>query len=164
MLAIRKFRIIVNYERISKKYGFVIDGKLSLSENVADITGLAVCEDALMQFHQKMHNDTLFGNNISNKTTSVAQEGSQLSSKLSSSTLMTDHMRRISFQHFYTYYAIHSRAFASRREILVQVITNPHLDLKIRTNVPLMRSKIFQNVFEIRKGDKMYCEDHDTVF
>ena len=157
-------RIVKQYERISKKYGFVIDGKLSLSENVADITGLAVCEDALMQFHQKMHNDTLFGNNISNKTTSVAQEGSQQSSKLSSSTLMTDHMRRISFQHFYTYYAIHSRAFASRREILVQVITNPHLDLKIRTNVPLMRSKIFQDVFEIRKSDNMFSDDHDVVF
>ena len=76
----------------------------------------------------------------------------------------SEQMRRISFQHFYTYYAIQSRAFATRREILVQVITNPHLDLKIRTNVPLMRSKIFQDVFEIRKGDKMYCEDHDVVF
>ena len=148
-------RICRQYEEISKKYGFVIDGKLSLSENLADITGLAVCEDALNEFHRRNHDDTMFNSSSSSSMSSVSSV---------SSVLMTDQMRRISFQHFYTYYAIQSRAFATRREILVQVITNPHLDLKIRTNVPLMRSKIFQNVFEIRKGDKMYCEEHDTVF
>lgn len=153
-------RIVKQYERISKKYGFIIDGNLSLSENLADITGLAVCEDALIQFHEKIHNDTLFDNN---RSTSASSSKSK-SNNLLSSALMTDHMRRISFQHFYTYYAIQSRAFASRREILVQVITNPHLDLKIRTNVPLMRSKIFQDVFDIHKSDKMFGDDHDAVF
>ena len=151
-------RICRQYEEISKKYGFVIDGKLSLSENLADITGLAVCEDALNEFHQRNQDDILLG------STSKSSVSLGVGRELSSSALMTDQMRRISFQHFYTYYAIQSRAFATRREILVQVITNPHLDLKIRTNVPLMRSKIFQDVFEIRKGDKMYCEDHDVVF
>jgi predicted metalloendopeptidase len=149
-------RICRQYEEISKKYGFVIDGKLSLSENLADITGLAICEDALNEFHQRNRGDILLS------SSTAASSPASVSSL--SSALMTDQMRRISFQHFYTYYAIQSRAFATRREILVQVITNPHLDLKIRTNVPLMRSKIFQNVFEIRKGDKMYCEEHDTVF
>lgn len=154
-------RICRQYEEISKKYGFVIDGKLSLSENLADITGLAICEDALNEFHQKNHDDILLSSSASSAAASASSAASVSSA---SSALMTDQMRRISFQHFYTYYAIQSRAFATRREILVQVITNPHLDLKIRTNVPLMRSKIFQNVFEIRKGDKMYCEEHDTVF
>jgi hypothetical protein len=70
----------------------------------------------------------------------------------------------MSFQHFYTYYAIQNRQYANRREILVQVITNPHLDLKIRTNVPLMRSKTFREVFDIRKGDKMYSDEFDVVF
>jgi putative endopeptidase len=152
-------RISRQYEHISKKYGFVIDGNLSLSENLADITGLAVCEDALNEFHNKIQDDTLF-NGVSSST----RETNTALTRGSSSALMTNHMRRISFQHFYTYYAIQSREFASRREILVQVITNPHLDLKMRTNVPLMRSKIFQDVFEIRKSDKMYGDDHDTVF
>jgi predicted metalloendopeptidase len=144
-------RVCRQYEEISKRYGFVIDGKLSISENLADITGLAICEDALNEFHQRNHDD----DNVSS-VSSV--------SSMSSMSSASEQMRRISFQHFYTYYAIQSRAFATRREILVQVITNPHLDLKIRTNVPLMRSKIFQDVFEIRKGDKMYCEDHDVIF
>jgi predicted metalloendopeptidase len=133
------------YEIISKKYGFVIDGNLSLSENLADINGLAVCEDALHRFHD-------------NVSTAPA------SSPASSVFVSTDHMRAMSFQHFYTYYAIQNRQYANRREILVQVLTNPHLDLKIRTNVPLMRSKTFREVFGIHKGDKMYSDDFDVVF
>ena len=136
------------YEDISKKYGFVIDGNLSLSENLADVNGLAVCEDALHRFHD----------NISTAPASAA------SSSVASVLVSTDHMRAMSFQHFYTYYAIQNRQYANRREILVQVLTNPHLDLKIRTNVPLMRSKTFREVFGIHKGDKMYSDDFDAVF
>jgi predicted metalloendopeptidase len=127
--AIRK-----QYELVSKKDGFVIDGNLSLPENLADVTGISVCEDALTQFHEKSKDD------------------------------MNEHLRKISFNNFYTYYAIQSRQYANRREILVQVLTNPHLNLKIRTNVPLMRSKTFRDVVEIKKGDKMYNDDFDTVF
>ena len=131
------------YETISKKYGFVIDGNLSLSENLADVNGLAVCEDALHRFHDG---------------------GTNASSSVGSAIMAGDHMRAISFQNFYTYYAIQNRQYANHREILVQVLTNPHLDLKIRTNVPLMRSKTFREVFEIKKGDKMYSDDFDVVF
>ena len=121
------------YETVSKKDGFVIDGNLSLPENLADVTGIAVCEDALIRFHQ-------------------------------SNRHMNEELRRISFNNFYTYYAIQSRQYAKRREILVQQLTNPHLNMKIRTNVPLMRSKTFCDVVEIKKGDKMYNDDFDTVF
>ena len=121
------------YETVSKKDGFVIDGNLSIPENLADVTGIAVCEDALTRFHQ------------SNRD-------------------MNEELRRISFNNFYTYYAIQSRQYANRREILVQQLTNPHLNMKIRTNVPLMRSKTFRDVVEIKKGDKMYNDDFDTVF
>jgi predicted metalloendopeptidase len=150
------------YEDISKKYGFVIDGKLSLSENLADITGLAVCEDALNEFHQRINGDL----NLIKKSSTVGINIPIPAIPASSSAMMTDQMRRISFQHFYTYYAIQNRAIANRREILVQVLTNSHLDLKIRTNVPLIRSKIFHDVFEIRKSDKMHHGkyQHDVVF
>ena len=70
----------------------------------------------------------------------------------------------MSFHNFYTYYAIQSRQYANHREILVQVLTNPHLNMKIRTNVPLMRSKTFREVNEIKKSDKMYNDDFDAVF
>ena len=146
------------YETISKKYGFVIDGNLSLSENLADVTGLAVCEDALHRFHAA---------NVSGDTSasaSAAPSSSSSSSSVASVLLSGDHIRAMSFQHFYTYYAIQNRQYANRREILVQVLTNPHLDLKIRTNVPLMRSKTFREVFDITKGDKMYSDDFDVVF
>jgi len=129
------------YEEISKKDGFVIDGNLSLPENLADVTGLAVCEDALNRFLD---------------ANAKADPGA--------SDTASAHIRAMSFYNFYTYYAIQNRQYASRREILVQVLTNPHLNLKIRTNVPLMRSKTFRDVIEIKKGDKMYNDDFDVVF
>jgi predicted metalloendopeptidase len=131
--AIRK-----QYEAVSKKDGFVIDGNLSLPENLADVTGLAVCEEALDRYHAKSADGT---------TSSINQ-----------------HIRNMSFHNFYTYYAIQSRQYANHREILVQVLTNPHLNMKIRTNVPLMRSKTFHEVNEIKKSDKMYNDDFDAVF
>lgn len=132
--AIRK-----QYEEISRKDGFVIDGNLSLSENLADVTGIAVCEDALNKYHRHVYDDV-------------------------SDITRDEHVRMSSFLNFYTYYAIQNRQYANFREILVQVLTNPHLNLKIRTNVPLMRSKTFRDVVEIKKGDKMYNDDFDVVF
>lgn len=129
------------YEEISKKDGFVIDGNLSLPENLADVTGLAVCEDALNRFLD---------------ANARADPGA--------SDTASEHIRAMSFYNFYTYYAIQNRQYANRREILVQVLTNPHLNLKIRTNVPLMRSKTFRDVIEIKKGDKMYNDEFDVVF
>ena len=149
------------YEDISKKYGFVIDGNLSLSENLADVTGLAVCEDALHRFHDNV--STVPASAGSSATPAASSSVASVAS-VASVLVSTDHMRAMSFQHFYTYYAIQNRQYANRREILVQVLTNPHLDLKIRTNVPLMRSKTFREVFGIHKGDKMYSDDFDVVF
>jgi predicted metalloendopeptidase len=123
------------YEEVSRKDGFVIDGNLSLSENLADVTGIAICEDALNKYHRDVYDGT-----------------------------SNEHVRESSFLNFYTYYAIQNRQYANFREILVQVLTNPHLNLKIRTNVPLMRSKTFHDVIEIKKSDKMYNDDFDVVF
>ena len=127
------------YEEISRKDGFVIDGNLSLSENLADVTGIAVCEDALSKYHRHVYDDV-------------------------SDITRDDHIREGSFLNFYTYYAIQNRQYANFREILVQVLTNPHLNLKIRTNVPLMRSKTFRDIMGIKKGDKMYNDEFDVVF
>jgi len=127
------------YEEISRKDGFVIDGNLSLSENLADVTGIAVCEDALNKYHRHVYDDV-------------------------SDITRDEHVRENSFLNFYTYYAIQNRQYANFREILVQVLTNPHLNLKIRTNVPLMRSKTFRDVIGIKKSDKMYNDDFDVVF
>ena len=127
------------YEEVSRKDGFVIDGNLSLSENLADVTGIAICEDALNKYHRHVYDGV----------TDMTRD---------------EHVRESSFLNFYTYYAIQNRQYANFREILVQVLTNPHLNLKIRTNVPLMRSKTFRDVLEIKKGDKMYNDDFDVVF
>jgi predicted metalloendopeptidase len=132
-------KIRQQYEEISAKDGFVIDGNLSLSENLADVTGIAVCEDALNKYHRHLYDDV---NDITRD----------------------EHVRESSFLNFYTYYAIQNRQYANFREILVQVLTNPHLNLKIRTNVPLMRSKTFHDVIGIKKSDKMYNDDFDVVF
>ena len=139
-------RIRKQYETVSKKDGFVIDGNLSLPENLADVTGIAVCEDALNRFHDRGGDPVGVGVRVGVGVGSDAN------------------LRRMSFNNFYTYYAIQSRQYANRREILVQVLSNPHLNMKIRTNVPLMRSKTFHDVVEIKKGDKMYNDDFDAVF
>ena len=127
------------YEEVSRKDGFVIDGNLSLSENLADVTGIAICEDALNKYHRHVYDGV----------TDMTRD---------------EHVRESSFLNFYTYYAIQNRQYANFREILVQVLTNPHLNLKIRTNMPLMRSKTFRDVLEIKKGDKMYNDEFDVVF
>ena len=127
------------YEEISRKDGFVIDGNLSLSENLADVTGIAVCEDALNKYHYHVYDGV-------------------------SDITRDEHVRQSSFLNFYTYYAIQNRQYANFREILVQVLTNPHLNLKIRTNVPLMRSKTFRDIIGIKKNDKMYNDEFDAVF
>jgi len=127
------------YEEISRKDGFVIDGNLSLSENLADVTGIAVCEDALNKYHYHVYDGV-------------------------SDITRDEHVRQSSFLNFYTYYAIQNRQYANFREILVQVLTNPHLNLKIRTNVPLMRSKTFRDIIGIKKSDKMYNDEFDAVF
>jgi predicted metalloendopeptidase len=127
------------YEEVSRNDGFVIDGNLSLSENLADVTGIAICEDALNKYHRHVYDGV----------TDMTRD---------------EHVRTSSFLNFYTYYAIQNRQYANFREILVQVLTNPHLNLKIRTNVPLMRSKTFRDVLEIKKSDKMYNDEFDVVF
>jgi len=127
------------YEEISRKDGFVIDGNLSLSENLADVTGIAICEDALNKYHRHVYDGV----------TDMTRD---------------EHVRESSFLNFYTYYAIQNRQYANFREILVQVLTNPHLNLKTRTNVPLMRSKTFRDIVGIKKSDKMYNDEFDVVF
>jgi putative endopeptidase len=120
------------YEAFSKKYGFSIDGTLSLSENLADITGLSICEDCLHKYHND-HN-------------------------------MSDSIRNISFQYFYTYYAIQNHQVMNKREMLVQVMTNPHLDLKTRTNVPLSRMKEFRRLYNVCKKDGMYWANTGSIW
>lgn len=120
------------YEAFSKKYGFSIDGTLSLSENLADITGLSICEDCLHKYHND-HN-------------------------------MSDSIRNLSFQYFYTYYAIQNHQVMNKREMLVQVMTNPHLDLKTRTNVPLSRMKEFRRLYNVCKKDGMYWANTGSIW
>lgn len=140
------------YETISRKSGFIIDGNLSLPENLADITGLSVCEDALNQFYDGVPGSV------------GADADAPPHNHPRPRTVEMDLTRSMAFHRLFTYYAIQNRQYANHREILVQVLTNPHLDLKIRTNVPLMRSKTFREVFGIKKNDKMYNDDFDTVF
>ena len=142
------------YETISRKSGFIIDGNLSLPENLADITGLSVCEDALNQFYD----------GVPGLVGADADAHPHNHPRHRHRTVEMDLTRSMAFHRLFTYYAIQNRQYANHREMLVQVLTNPHLDLKIRTNVPLMRSKTFREVFGIKKSDKMYNDDFDTVF
>lgn len=120
------------YETIAKRYGYKIDGFISLSENLADITGLSICEDCLDAYHNK------------NNVNEVA--------------------RNMSFETFYMYYAIQNHQIMNKKENLVQSMTNPHLELRIRTNAPLMRMKRFKQLYNIKERDGMYWGSNDTVW
>ena len=45
-----------------------------------------------------------------------------------------------------------------------QLKTNPHPMDKYRTNCPLARLELFKTIYNIKKGDKMYWPNNDTIW
>ena len=116
--------IVKHYETFAERDGIQMDASLSIGESIADISGLAICEEYLQDFHNK--NDY----NIP--------------------------LRSLSFQSFYVYTAIQSRQKIYDNAIKAQLKVNPHPMEKYRINCPFSRSKLFKNIYNIKKGDKMY--------
>ena len=124
--------VVKQYEKFASYDGIEMDASLSTGENLADISGLAICEEYLRNFQ------------IKNKdVTPISYLG---------------------FQAFYTYIAIQNRQKIYDKAIKAQLLTNPHPMNKYRTNCPLARLKLFQNIYNIKKGDKMYWENTDTIW
>jgi putative endopeptidase len=124
--------VIKQYETFAGYDGIKMDASLSTGENLADISGLAICEEYLRDFQIK-NNDAVA-------------------------------IRALSFEAFYVYIAIQARQKIYDKAIKAQLKTNPHPMDKYRTNCPLARLKLFQSLYNIKKGDKMFWSSTDTIW
>ena len=124
--------VINQYEQFAKYDGIDMDGSLSTGENLADISGMALCEEYLRDFQEKNSDIPL--------------------------------VRSLSFQAFYCYLAVQARQKISNKAFAAQLKTNPHPMDKYRTNCPLSRLELFKSIFNIKKGDKMYWHNNDTIW
>lgn len=124
--------VIKQYEQFAAYDGIDMDGSLSTGENLADISGMALCEEYLRDFQDK--NEDIVP------------------------------IRSLSFEAFYCYLAVQSRQKISNKAFAAQLKTNPHPMDKYRTNCPLSRLELFKSIYNIKKGDKMYWPNNDTIW
>jgi putative endopeptidase len=110
------------------------DVTLYIGENMADIAGIALCNDYLTMYHSVKHN--LQGIAIS----------------------------FLSFKLFYHFYAGQMRQHLSEKAFKMQLVTNPHPLDKYRTNCPLARLEMFKKIYKIEKNDKMYWGSSNTIW
>ena len=119
------------YETFAKddKYFKDKDFAFTMDEDLADISGLSICEEYLLRLG--------------------AQKGWSTE----------DHLRL-----FYEYFAHNMRQRIDKQSTRYQLITNPHPIDKFRTNVPLSRSSLFRQIFDVKKGDGMYWKNHTGIW
>jgi putative endopeptidase len=124
--------VVKQYETFAAYDGIKMDASLSTGENLADISGMAICEEYLRDFQDK--NDDIIP------------------------------IRSISFEAFFIYLAMQARQKVYDKAVHALLKTNPHPLDKYRTNCPLARLKLFTSIYNIKKGDKMYWENQDTIW
>jgi putative endopeptidase len=124
--------VIKQYNEWAKRDGIDFDASISIGEDLADISGLAICDEYLKDFQAK------------NKDIA--------------------HIRYISFNAFYTYFAYQQRQKVTKNALAAQLKTNPHPLDKYRTNIPLSRSRIFRARFNVHHNDDMYWHNTDTIW
>ena len=64
---------------------------------------------------------------------------------------------------FYKAYATHWQYLLTKESIEERLLSDPHSFAELRVNVPLKHQLLFQKVFEIKKGDKMYVAPEDIL-
>jgi putative endopeptidase len=124
--------VIKQYEEAAAKDGIKFDASIGIGEDLADISGLSICDEYLENF-QENNNDLI-------------------------------PIRNLSFEAFYTYFALQQRQIVKKRALAAQLKTNPHPLDKYRCNVPLSRSQIFRALYDVKKGDGMWWHNTDTVW
>jgi len=124
--------VVKQYETFAAYDGIKMDATLSTGENMADISGMAICEEYLRDFQDK-NNDVV-------------------------------PIRAISFEAYFIYLAVQARQTIYKNAIRSLLKTNPHPLDKYRVNCPLARLKLFASIYNIKKGDKMYWADKDTIW
>ena len=73
-------------------------------------------------------------------------------------------MQHLAFKEFFVYYAYQMRQQIFKKALSSDLKTNPHPLDKYRTNIPLSRSYIFREIYEIKKSDKMWWHNTDSIW
>lgn len=73
-------------------------------------------------------------------------------------------IKKISFETFFVYYALHQRQRISKQALNYQLLKNPHPPDRYRTNVPLSRLIIFRKIYNVTKKDKMWWENTNLIW
>ena len=73
-------------------------------------------------------------------------------------------IKSLSFEAFFVYFAFQQRQKISKKAIEAQLKTNPHPLDKYRTNVPLSRMPLFREIYNIKKGDKMWWHSTNRIW
>jgi len=124
--------IIKQYEDFAARDGIKFDASIGIGEDLADISGMAICDTYLRHFQE--YNEDIVP------------------------------IRSLSFQGFYTYFAIQQKQFVGKKAISAQLKTNPHPLDKYRCNIPLSRSDVFRALFNVKKKDGMWWHNTNTVW
>jgi predicted metalloendopeptidase len=124
--------VIKQYETFAAYDGVKFDAAIGSGEDLADISGLAICTEYLRDF-QDRNDDPV-------------------------------PIRALSFHAFYVYIALQGRQKVKRRAFAIQLKTNPHPMEQFRVNCSLSRLELFCSLYNIKKGDKMYWPNKDTIW
>jgi endothelin-converting enzyme/putative endopeptidase len=124
--------VIKQYEDFAARDGIKFDASIGVGEDLADITGLAICDEYLRDYQD--NNEDLVP------------------------------IQRLSFQAFYTYFAIQQRQQVGKKALAAQLKNNPHPLDKYRCNIPLSRSPIFRALYNVKKDDGMWWHNTNSVW
>ena len=72
-------------------------------------------------------------------------------------------LNKTDIQNFYKAYAHHWQYLLRPESAEERRLSDPHAFADLRVNIPLMHQKLFQEVFEIKPGDKMYIKPEDML-
>jgi putative endopeptidase len=124
--------VLKEYEEFAARDGIKFDAEISIGEDLADISGLAICDEYLRDFQD--NNEDLIP------------------------------IRALSYEGFYTYFAIQQKQMIGKKSISALLKTDPHPIDRYRCNVPLSRSDIFRSLHNVKKGDGMWWHNTNTVW
>ena len=124
--------VIKQYEDFAARDGIKFDAEISIGEDLADISGLAICDEYLRDFQD--NNQDLIP------------------------------IRALSYEGFYTYFAIQQKQLIGKQAISALLKGDPHPINKYRCNIPLSRSEIFRALYNVKKGDGMWWHNTNTVW
>ena len=120
------------YKEFARRDHYKIPAELNMGENIADISGFLIAEDALCHY---LYTEKATKEEI-NK----------------------------SLHDFYVFYAKQWRSTLQAREMRGKIDNNAHTIAKYRVNCVLSRSKRFQELYGVQKGDGMYYDTTDQIW